>query len=163
MSYLGGTVHGKRSEVGFQSTAVGADVAMKRKLLRKAFKSNNIKTNTGDVVGKSISGPFRTSLHMGDVLGRKFQSCGGANQVNDTHVNRVNIGGGVGGQSCNVESHGVTPTQVPLESGNGKFVADSSLYTRFKHLETVNLTYNDSTFGGSDSHTTFTALNRVRK
>jgi len=163
MSYLGGSVHGKRSEVGFQSTMVGSDVAMKRKILRKAFKSNNIKTNTGDAVGKSTIGPFRTSFHMGDVLSRKYQSCGGANQVNGTHVNRVNLGGGISNQSCNLETNGVTPIQVPLGSGNGKNVADSSLYTRFKHLESVNLTYNDSTFGGGDSNTTFTALNRVRK
>jgi hypothetical protein len=163
MSYLGGSVHGKRSEVGFQSTMVGSDVAMKRKILRKAFKSNNIKTNTGDAVGKSTIGPFRTSFHMGDVLSRKYQSCGGANQVNGTHVNRVKLGGGISNQSCNNETNGVTPIQVPLGSGNGKNVADSSLYTRFKHLESVNLTYNDSTFGGDDSNTTFTALNRVRK
>lgn len=163
MSYLGGTVHGKRSEVGFQSTLVGSDVAMQRKILRKAFKSNNIKTNSGESVGKSTIGPFRTSLHMGDVLSRKHQSCGGANQVNGTHVNRVKLGGGVSNQSCNVETNGVTPIQVPLGSGNGKMVADSSLYTRYKHLESVNLTYNDTTFGGSDSHSTYTALNRVRK
>lgn len=163
MSYLGGTVHGKRSEVGFQSTLVGSDVAMQRKILRKAFKSNNIKTNSGESVGKSTIGPFRTSLHMGDVLSRKHQSCGGANQVNGTHVNRVKLGGSVSNQSCNVETNGVTPIQVPLGSGNGKMVADSSLYTRYKHLESVNLTYNDTTFGGSDSHSTYTALNRVRK
>jgi len=163
MNYLGGTIHGKRSEVGFQSTMVGSDVAMKRKILRKAFKSNNIKTNTGESVGKSTIGPFRTSFHMGDVLTRKYQSCGGSNQVNGTHVNRIKLGGGVSSQSCNLETNGVTPIQLPLGSGNGKTVADSSLYTRFKNLETVNLTYNDSTFGGSDSHTTYTAVNRVRK
>lgn len=163
MSYLGGTVHGKRSEVGFQSTMVGSDVALRRKILRKAFKSNNIKTNTGESVGKSTIGPFRTSFHMGDVLTRKYQSCGGANQVNGTYVNRSNIGDGVSSRSCNIETNGVTPIQVPLGSGNGKFVSDSSLYTRFKNLESVNLNYNDSTFGGSETHTNFTALNRVRK
>ena len=163
MSYLGGTIHGKRSEVGFQSTMVGSDVALKRKILRKAFKSNNIKTNTGDIVGKSTIGPFRTSFHLGDVLSRKYQSCGGSNQVNGTHVNRVKLGGGLNNQSCNLETNGVTPIQVPLGSGNGKLVADSSLYTRFKNLESVNLTYNDSTFGGSDNNTTYVALNRVRK
>jgi hypothetical protein len=163
MSYLGGTVHGKRSEAGFQNTMVGSSIAMQRKILRKAFKSNQIKTNSGESVGKSTIGPFRTSFHMGDVLSRKNQSCGGANQVNGTHVNRVNLGGGVSNQSCNIETNGVTPLQVELGSGNGKFVSDSSLYTRFKHLESINLNYNDSTFGGSDNNTVFTALNRVRK
>ena len=163
MSYLGGTIHGKRSEVGFQSTLVGSDVAMKRKILRKAFKSNNIKTNTGESVGKSTIGPFRTSFHMGDVLSRKYQSCGGSNQVNGTHVNRIKVGGSLSNQSCNIETNGVTPIQVPLGSGNGKIVPDSSLYTRFKNLESVNLTYNDSTVGGSDNNTVYVALNRVRK
>jgi hypothetical protein len=163
MSYLGGKIHGKRSEVGFQSTMVGSDVAMRRKILRKAFKSNNIKTNIGEDVGKSTIGPFRTSLHMGDVLSRKYQSCGGANQVNGTYVNRTKLGGGISSRSCNIETNGVTPIQVSLGSGNGKVVADSSLYTRFKNLESVNLNYNDSTFGGSDTHSTYTALNRIRK
>ena len=88
---------------------------------------------------------------------------GGSNQVNGTHVNRIKLGGGLNNQSCNIETNGVTPLQVPLGSGNGKLVSDSSLYTRFKNLESVNLTYNDSTFGGSDNNTTYVTLNRVRK
>lgn len=161
MNYLGGTIHGKRTEVGFQSTAVGADEAMKRKVLRKAFKNNQIKTPNGTI--KSTIGPFRTSFHLGDVFSRQYQSCGGANQVNGTHVNRTRLGGSLSQASCNVPTLGVTPLEVPLGGGNGRHVADSSLYTRFKHLRSVNLNYNDSTFGGSDTNTNYTALNRVRK
>jgi hypothetical protein len=161
MSHLGGGKHGI-ANAGFQNTLAGSEVALKRKILRKAFKSNDIKTNDGSAVGRATIGPFRSAFSMGDVLSRPYQSCGGANQINDTHVNRRKIGDGVSSLSCNTETNGVTPLQVSLGSGNGKHVSDSSLYTRFKNLESTNLTYNDSTFGGSDSNTTFTALNRVR-
>jgi hypothetical protein len=163
MSYLGGIVHGKRTEAGFQNTLVGSEVAMKRKLLRKAFRTNEVKTNAGVTIGKSTSGPFRRSFHMGDVLSRQNQSCGGGNQVNGTHVNRTKLGGSLSQDSCNVTTLGVTPLEVPLEGGNQKYVSDSSMYTRFKHLESVNLNYNDTTFGGSDNHSIYTTLNRVRK
>ena len=162
MSNLGGTIHGQRSEAGYQNTEIGSSVALNRKILRKAFKSNNIKTTSGNMVGRSRIGPFRTSVHLGDVLSRKSQSCGGTNQVNDTHVTRINLGGSLSNYSCNVETLGVTPIEVPIGSGNSKFISDSSSYTRFKTLSTTNLNYNDSTFGGGDN-STFTALNRVRK
>ena len=162
MSYLGGGKPGQMTNAGFQNTLVGSEVALKRKILRKAFKSNDIKTNNGSSVGRATIGPFRTAFSMGDVLSRQYQSCGGSNQINDTHVNRRRIGDGVSSLSCNVETNGVTPLEVNLGSGNGKHVSDSSLYIRYKNLESTNLTYNDSTFGGSDTNTTFTALNRVR-
>ena len=163
MSYLGGPIHGKRTEVGFQSTLVGSEVAMKRRLLRKAFRTNQVKTNDGRLVGKSTSGPFRTAFHLGDSLSRQNQSCGGINQVNGTYVNRTKLGGSVGQNSCNVNTLGFTPLEVPLEGGNQKYVSESSTYTRFKHLEGVNLNYNDTTFGGGDNNTIYTTLNRVRK
>ena len=46
---------------------------------------------------------------------------------------------GVGSSSCNTSVHGVTPAEVPLASGNAKFVANSSEFTRFKTLSSINL------------------------
>ena len=55
-----------------------------------------------------------------------------------------------------------TTSNVPLQSGNAKFVSDSSLYTEFKQLRAVNLNYNDKTGGGDESNASFSDLNRVR-
>ena len=126
-SSLGGGVPGK-FEAGFGNTMVGSDVAMNRKKLRKAFKTNKI--NDSGTIKKSSAGPFRTAFNLGDPLGRR-----------------------------NVRK---TTSSVPLQSGNAKFVSDSSLYTEFKHLRSVNLNYNDKTGGGDESNASFSDLNRVR-
>ena len=42
-SILGGGVPGGRNGSGFANTSFSSEDAMKRKILRKAFKSNNVK------------------------------------------------------------------------------------------------------------------------
>ena len=53
----------------------------------------------------------------------------------------VRLGNGVSNKDCGMEvdinGEAVSTSDVPLESGNAKYVSDSSLYT-FKHLEKVN-------------------------
>ena len=161
VSSLGGGIPGK-VEVGFQNTLVGSQNAMDRKKLRKAFKTNKITKNGTNV--KSMSGPFRTAFNLGDPLGRHNLRCGGCNQVNDTNSRVLNhkMADSVSNRDCGVTVHGLTPLDVPLKSGNIKYVADSSLYTQFKHLKYVNLTYNDSTGGGDESNSSYTFLNNLR-
>jgi hypothetical protein len=160
VSSLGKGVPGK-FEAGFGNTMVGGDVALKRKKLRKAFKTNKVK-QAGNI--SSTCGPFRSAYNLGDPLGRKGLRCGGCNQVNDTISNVLNhkMADGVSNVDCDFVSHGVTPEDVPLKSGNIKFVADGSLYTEFKHLKAVNLTYNDSTGGGDEHNGSFSFLNNLR-
>jgi len=69
---------------------------------------------------------------------------------------------GVSNENCDLVVKGVTPLEVPLASGNGKFVSDSSSYTTFKHLESINLTYNDKTGGGDDHNGSYSFLNNLR-
>jgi hypothetical protein len=139
-SALGGGVPGK-FEAAFGNTMTGGEVALNRRKLRKAFKTNNI-AKAGNI--RATCGPFRSAYQLGDVLGRKNKSCGGASQVNGADS--------VSNKDCGLVVHGVTPLEVPLASGNGKFVADSSLYTQFKHLKSMNLNYNDKTGGGDESN-----------
>lgn len=164
MSSLGGGIQGK-VEASYGNTLSGSEVAMKRKILRKAFKTNMVKKDGALTDRRSVAGPFRAAFHLGDPLGRKNFRCGGCNQVNDVNSNVLNssLADGVSTQDCDKEVFGLTPKQVPLEGINSKFVADSSLYTKFKHLSAVNLTYNDSTAGGDEHHSTFSAINRVRQ
>jgi hypothetical protein len=167
VSTLGGGVPGARRGSGFANTLSGSEVAMKRRLLRKAFKTSQVYYNNNGVktsIGPAVSGPFRAAFNQGDVLGRQYQSCGGCNQVNDVNsrVLRLNMIDSVSQKSCNVVTNGVTPLQVPLGSGNSKFVSDSSLFTRFKHLSAVNQTYNDKSFGGNDHNGSYSFLMSVR-
>jgi len=147
--------------VGFGSAMVGSDVALRRKILRKAFKSNKISVSGNTI--KSMAGPFRASLSQGDPLNRLYQSCGGCNQVHDVNIHiRLNQDV-ISDNSCDVAVNGYTPRQIPLETGNNKYVHDSSLFTRFKYLSSLNKNYNDISFGGNNSNGAFTALMRVRR
>lgn len=159
-SKLGNGVPGK-FEVAMGNTMKGGEVAISRHKLRKAFKTNKI-SKAGGI--SSRCGPFRSAGHLGDPLSRKHARCGGCNQVNDVNSRVLNhtMADGVSNENCNMVVKGVTPLQVPLESGNGRFVADSSNYTTFKHLESINLTYNDRTGGGDESNGSYSFLNNLR-
>jgi hypothetical protein len=147
--------------VGFGSTMVGGDVALRRKILRKAFKSNKINVNGSTI--KSMAGPFRASLSQGDPLNRLYQSCGGCNQVHDVNIHiRLNQDG-ISNNSCDIATNGYTPRQIPLETGNSKYVHDSSLFTKFKNLSSLNQNYKDISFGGNNNNGAFSALMRVRR
>ena len=147
--------------VGFGSTMVGSDVALRRKILRKAFKSNKI--TVGDTTIRSMAGPFRASLSQGDPLNRLYQSCGGCNQVHDVNIHiRLNQDG-ISNNSCDIVTNGFTPKQIPLESGNNKYVHDSSLFTKFKNLSSLNRNYNDISFGGNAHNGAYSFLMKVRR
>jgi hypothetical protein len=147
--------------VGFGSTMVGGDVALRRKILRKAFKSNKI--TVGNTTIKSMAGPFRASLSQGDPLNRLYQSCGGCNQVHDVNI-RIRLNqDGISDNYCDVVTNGFTPRQIPLESGNNKYVHDSSLFTKFKNLSSLNRNYNDISFGGNANNGSYSFLMKVRR
>ena len=147
--------------VGFGSTMVGGDVALRRKILRKAFKSNKI--TVGNTTIKSMAGPFRASLSQGDPLNRLYQSCGGCNQVHDVNI-RIRLNqDGISDNYCDVATNGFTPRQIPLESGNNKYVHDSSLFTKFKNLSSVNRNYNDISFGGNANNGSYSFFMNVRR
>ena len=160
VSSLGGGVPGMR-EVGFGNTLVGSEVAINRKKLRKAFKTNKV-SGAGNI--SASCGPFRNAYNLGDPLSRQYLSCGGCNQVNDVNSNVLNhkMADSVSNRDCANTTHGVTPLDVSLKGGNIKFVSDGSLYTQYKHLEAVNLTYNDSTGGGDDHNSSYSFLNNLR-
>ncbi len=170
-STLGGGMPGG-SKVGFSNTQKDAESALKRKILRKAlFKNSKVSYSDGSGkhtvgTGRSLTGPFRASFNQGDVLNRKYQSCGGCNQLNGTNSSILNLrpktGDGVQSNSCEVATLGVTPRQVPLYSGNSKYVSDSSLFTKFKQLESINSNYNDKSFGGNDHNGSYSFLRNLR-
>jgi hypothetical protein len=92
-----------------------------------------------------------------------YQSCGGCNQVNDVNSRLKLKQDGVSNASCNVVTNGYTPLQIPLETGNSKYVYDNSLFTRFKGLSSINQNYKDISNGGNNSNGAYVALMRVRR
>jgi hypothetical protein len=171
VSSLGGGLPGG-SKVGFSNTQKDAETALKRKVLRKAlFKKTHVsytdqsgKHLVGD--GKSVVGPFRAAFNQGDLLNRRYQTCGGCNQLTGTNSTILNLrpklADGVKNSYCNLNTMGVSPLQVPLFSGNNRYVSDSSLFTKFKQLETINSTYNDKSYGGNDYNGSYSFLNNLR-
>lgn len=165
-SKLGGGIPGQ-SAPKFGNALVGGEVAKNRAILRRAFRNNNIKVGN-NVVGKKNCGPFRSALSLGDGLTRLNKSCGGSNQVkSSSSMSGVRLGDGLSSNDCSLSitlnGENVSTTDLPLESGNSKFVSDSSSFTTFKTLEGVNKTYNDKSFGGDDHHSTYTFINNLRK
>jgi len=151
-----------RPLAGYGSALVGSEVALKRKILRKSFRTN-IATATNGAKFVSQAGPFRASISAGDPLGRKYQTCGGSNQVHDVNI-RIRLNqDSVSNHSCNIVTNGVTPSQLPLESGNNKYVHDSSSFTRFKTLSSINQNYDDTSFGGDKNNGSYSAIMRVRR
>jgi len=162
-SILGGGIPGSRPGAGFSNTSFCSQDAMNRKLLRKAFKSNTVTLPNQKI--RSMAGPFRTAFNQGDVLSRNYQRCGGSNQVTSVNSNtiRLRMGGSIGNQNCGTVTSGVTPKEVPLYCGNHKFVSDSSLFTKFKGLSSLNQNYNDKSFGGDQSNGSASVLMNIRR
>lgn len=162
-SILGGGIPGSRPGAGFANSSFCSQDAMNRKLLRKAFKTNTVTLPNQKV--RSTAGPFRTAFSQGDVLSRNYQSCGGSNQVTSvtSNIMRLKMGGCVSNQSCGTVTMGVTPKEVPLYCGNHKFVSDSSLFTKFKGLTSLNQNYNDRSFGGDEHNGSVTFLKNIRR
>tara|TARA_Y100001970_G_C14249289_1_gene870600 strand:- start:4980 stop:5507 length:528 start_codon:yes stop_codon:yes gene_type:complete len=156
-----------QSAMRFGNATVGGEVAKDRAILRRVFRNNKIKVS-GTNVGKKTSGPYRSAFSLGDGLTRLNKSCGATNQVkSSSRLSGVSLGNGLSNKDCNltvnVNGQDVTVQDLPLESGNSKFVSDSSNYTTFKSLEGVNKTYNDKSFGGNEHNSGFSFLKRVRR
>ena len=71
------------------------------------------------------------------------------------------MAGSVSNKDCGDMTHGVTPLEVSLKSGNIKYVSDSSMFTQFKHLEAINLNYNDKSNGGDQHNGSYQFLNSL--
>jgi hypothetical protein len=136
MANLGGGPY--NGYVSKQTNNVSRDSgnAMARRILRDSW---NHAGALGVDHGKNrIITPFRGVMNLGDFLGRQNYVCGGPAQYNRNKPGYRNFG-----FVANCDQSG-----VPAASCNTKFVADSSLYTRFRKERSINQNYND----GSNSN-----------
>ena len=151
-STLGGGIQGiapKQTITNYK----GGDQVISRRIVVKSW---NTPYATGAINGRNrVTTPFRAVNNSGDFLGRVQYSCGGPNPTNADKP----------GWKSRIRSmfRNCDGTGVPASSCNVKFVADSSDYSRFKKNRAINQLYNDSTFGGDQSHASYAPLMGVRR
>ena len=158
-SQLGGNPNGKQPMLHGHMEG-GNDRALSRSQLTRAF--GNMKINglgsSPLLYSKNVLGPFRTAYNAGDVVTNKIEPTNIIygrlpNQVGGNNLSRLQVGGdGTSSQNGNA-----------MYSGNPKYVHDGSDYIRFRKLQAINKTYNDSTYGGSAHSQSQHAINRIRK
>jgi hypothetical protein len=152
ISTLGGGIQGiapKQTITNYK----GGDQVISRRIVVKSW---NTPYATGAINGRNrVTTPFRAVNNSGDFLGRVQYSCGGPNPTN---ADKPGWKSRIRSMFSNCDGSG-----VPASSCNVKFVADSSDYSRFKKNRAINQLYNDSTFGGDQSHASYAPLMGVRR
>ncbi len=149
---LGGGAYNGISVKQSMNNTRDSEYASVRRILRSSWNGNGAAGEFGE--NKRIITPFRAVMNTGDFLGRQYYVCGGAAEV---HTKRAGLSRMLSPLQQNCDNTG-----VPGGASNGKFVSDSSLYTRFRKERAMNQNYNENGYNGfiNDS---FVPLMRVRR
>jgi len=139
--------------------------ARTRFTLRDAW---NTTSYSGSSNPKRIITPFRAVNNAGDILSRENYSCGGSCQTPQSRPGLSGLRQRFGSTSDACQASVIWSSiqldkTVPSSTCNVKYVYDGSDYTRFKKNQAVNRNYNDRSFGGNDSHTSQSAIRRIRR
>jgi hypothetical protein len=102
--------------------------------------------------------PFRAVNNAGDVLSRKYYSCGGSCQT-PQHIPNVY---GLKNRIGNIQSI-CDNTIVPAASCNVKYVYNSSDYNTYLKQKSIAKNFNDTTYGGDQSNGSQVALKAIRR
>ena len=149
---LGGGIQGISPKQTSTNYKTSEHTALRR-ILRNGWNTNYARGNVNGF--NRVTTPFRAVNNSGDFLGRVNYVCGGPNQVNASRPGRKSIIGSIISVCDN--------SNIASSTCNVKFVADSSDYTRFKHQNAFNHTYNDNKMGGDESNASYVPLMRVRR
>lgn len=138
----------------------GGERSLSRTYLRRAFGNSYLSANIPSpnsfvMNNRSKTTPFRAIMSAGDVNGTVNQS-GSKDlpKINQLQAPRV--------QGTQNIVGGARNTGNSYYTGNPKYVYDSSIYTRYKQLKSVNKTYDDKSFGGANNGA-YTFLLAVRR
>lgn len=107
---------------------------------------------------KRIITPFRAVTNSGDLLARKYYSCGGPCQSFQSRPGMFGLTQRFGAIYSQCDGTG-----VPAASCNTKFVYDSSDYVTYLKQKAVNKNYNDLSNGGNQSSGSQVAFRAVRR
>jgi hypothetical protein len=155
-STLGGGIPGVVAQT-ISNVYNNSEYANSRFYLRNGFNTSYGREKTLQGVPAKINSPFRLSMNAGDPLSRRYYSCGGSpaqikrpqnNGLKHLYGNIQNICDGTGIQPANC---------------NGKWVYDSSDYTRYRKNYAMNKTYNNLTFGGNEFSGQQVAFKAIRR
>jgi len=148
---------------GFIPTAVqttdlsSEDVIQQRFQLTQAWNTNYKQQLKVARTGRIIT-PFRAINNAGDLLSRKYYSCGGPCQTFQSRPNLKGLRGHFGA------IHNVCDgTGVPPASCNGRFVYDSSDYSKYLKQKAIVSNYNDLSYAGDNYHSQQSKWRAVRR
>jgi hypothetical protein len=102
--------------------------------------------------------PFRAVNNAGDILSRKYYSCGGPCQTKQYIPNVYGLRGRFGAIQNMCDD-----TTVPPASCNVKYVYDSSDYITYLKQKSIAKNYNDPTYGGDDYNGSQVAWKAIRR
>jgi hypothetical protein len=106
----------------------------------------------------AICTPFRAVNNAGDLLSRKYYSCGGPCQTFQSRPGMFGLKQHFGA----IQNH-CDGTGVPPSSCNIKYVYDSSDYIRYSKQKAVNKNYNDASYGGNNYSGAQSAIRAIRR
>ena len=129
--------------------------AQTRFTLRDAWNTNYVKEGSNY---KRVITPFRAVTNSGDILSRKYYSCGGPNQTFQSRPGLNGLRGRFGAIQSRCDDSG-----IPAAACNVKYVYDSSDYVTYLKQRAVNRNYNDYSNGGDEHSGSQSAYRAIRR
>jgi hypothetical protein len=102
--------------------------------------------------------PFRAVTNSGDLLSRKYYTCGGPCQTFQSRPNLNGLKQRFGAVMLKCDGSNVEPAAC-----NIKYVYDSSDYSRYLKQRAINQTYNNLSNGGDESNGSQVAWRAIRR
>lgn len=102
--------------------------------------------------------PFRAINNAGDLLSRKYYTCGGPCQTFQSRPGMFGLKQRFGAVMLRCDGTGVEPAAC-----NTKYVYDSSDYSRYLKQRSINQTYNNLSNGGDRSNASQSAWRAIRR
>lgn len=109
-------------------------------------------------ISQPVCTPFRAVNNAGDLLSRKYYSCGGPCQTFQSRPNLKGLRQHFGQIVSQCDGTG-----VPAAACNIKYVYDSSNYITYKKQSAIAKNYNDITTGGDQSNASQSAIRAIRR
>lgn len=154
----GGGIPGLMAPATLDDDRTFANWEQPRFALRQAWNTTYPGQLSRASISQPICTPFRAVTNSGDLLSRKYYSCGGPCQ---TFQSRPNVKG-LRGHFGHIVSL-CDGTGVPAAACNTKYVYDSSNYITYKKQCAMAKNYNDITTGGDQSNASQSAVRAIRR
>jgi hypothetical protein len=145
---LGGGIPGFIPQALVDTDNTYEDYEQQRFILKEAWNTNYLKEKNALNGEKArCVTPFRAINNAGDLLSRKYYSCGGPCQTFQSRPGMFGLKTKFGHVSL-----GCDGTEVPPSTCNIRYVYDSSDYSRYLKQKAINKNYNALSNGGNSSN-----------